>query len=208
MAVWGLAGVKPQGHRTLNPSQHHVQAVLSPCEGTANPEIQLLAGIHRQSFVAIGLSQVIHGIADVCVGDGTEFSSVNRPLRATRFVHDRENSIKNLRKIRNVVKEDLKDKGFLSKDKKTPLSTKYLFLWHCFPNSARCHVNACTDKPEQYLCAKAHKELTKLKGLFTIQQLLGANQSFWLRTRTFTSAAAAPFGEHVPVSIWVYSIHC
>lgn len=93
--------------------------MLSPCKGTANPQIQLLAGIHGQSFIAIGLSQVIHGIADVCVGDGTEFSSVNRPLRATRFVHDRKNSIKNLRKIRRVVKEDLKDKGFLSKDKTT-----------------------------------------------------------------------------------------
>lgn len=100
--------------------------MLSPCEGTANPQIQLLAGIHGQSLVAIGLSQVIHGIADVCVGDGAEFSSVNRPLRATGFVHHRENSIKNLMKIRSTVKKDLKDKDFLSKDKKNPNSHKIL----------------------------------------------------------------------------------
>lgn len=81
-----------------------------------------------------------------------------------------------------------------------------MFLCHCFLNSARCHANTLTDKPEQYLSihSKAYEELTKLKDLFTIQQLLGANQYSWLRAQTFTSAAAAPFGEHVPVSLWVF----
>lgn len=122
MAVWGLAGLNHEGTEPfLSPSQNHLQSVLSPGEGTADPQIQLLASIHGQSLVAVGLSQVIHGIADVCVGDGTEFSSVNRPLCATRLVHDRKNSIENLRKIRSAVKEDLKDKSFLPKDKKSTL---------------------------------------------------------------------------------------
>lgn len=71
-------------------------AATVPCEGTANAQVQLLPRIHGQGFVLVGVTQTVHGLADVRVGDGAEFRAINTFLPAATFVHDRLNGVQHL----------------------------------------------------------------------------------------------------------------
>lgn len=67
-----------------------------PGEGAANAEIQFLACIHRQGFIAVRFTQAVHGTPDVSVSDGTEFSTKNGLLPGTGPVHHWLDGVQNL----------------------------------------------------------------------------------------------------------------
>ena len=69
---------------------------LTPGEGTADAEVQLLAGVHGQRLVAVGLPQLAHGLPDVRVGDGAELGSEHGLLAAVRRVHCRLDGVQDL----------------------------------------------------------------------------------------------------------------
>lgn len=54
-----------------------VACVCVPSEGTANAQVQLLTCVHRQSLIAVGFPQLVHGVADVQVCDGAEFCTIH-----------------------------------------------------------------------------------------------------------------------------------
>ena len=45
---------------------------LEAGEGAADPEVELLAGIHAARFVLVRLHEAVHRGSDVAVGDGRE----------------------------------------------------------------------------------------------------------------------------------------
>lgn len=77
------------------------EAATVPCKGAANAQIQLLPCIHCQRFVLVGVTQRVHGLADVRVGDGAEFCSIDTLLPGAPFVHDWLNGIQDLPGRRN-----------------------------------------------------------------------------------------------------------
>jgi len=78
----GYRGQKGTGSRIPDP-QHCIQvsriyleeASLEPGEGAANPEVQLLARVHRLGLVLVRLAQAVHGGHDVLVRDGGELGA-------------------------------------------------------------------------------------------------------------------------------------
>lgn len=70
--------------------------VRVPCESTADPKVQFLPSVHRQSLVLVGFSQPVHGITDVSVGDGTELGPVHSALVTVRLIHHRPDGVQNL----------------------------------------------------------------------------------------------------------------
>lgn len=79
------------------------EAACIPCECTANAQIKFLSCIHCQGFIAIRFTQAIHGVTDVCVGDRTEFCTINTLLPGTPFVHHWLNGIQYLLGKRNYM---------------------------------------------------------------------------------------------------------
>lgn len=72
-----------------------------PGEGAANAEIQFLTGIYWQGFIAVGLTQAVHGTPDISVGDGTELGSVNCLPSGVGPVHHWLDSVQDLRDKRS-----------------------------------------------------------------------------------------------------------
>lgn len=81
---------------SCHPKTRPEEAAYVPCESTADAQIQLLPCIHGQGFIAIRVTQAIHGIANVCVSDRTEFCTVNSLLPRAPFVHHGLNGIQYL----------------------------------------------------------------------------------------------------------------
>lgn len=71
-------------------------AGTAPSERTADAQVQLLAGIHRECLIVVRLTQAGHGIADVRVSDGTEPGPEHCLLTTVGIIHDRKNGIKDL----------------------------------------------------------------------------------------------------------------
>ena len=53
---------------------------LKSGEGAADPQVQLLPGVHGLGLVLVGLPQVVHGQLDVFVGDRRKFRPENSDL--------------------------------------------------------------------------------------------------------------------------------
>lgn len=70
---------------------------LEPGESTADAQVQLLAGVHRQRLVVVRLAQAGHGVTDVCVCDGAEPGPEHSLLAAVGLIHDGDDGIKDLK---------------------------------------------------------------------------------------------------------------
>ena len=57
----------------LNAAASHLEELgLESREGTADPEVELLAGVHAAGLVLVGLHQAVHGRPDIPVRDRRE----------------------------------------------------------------------------------------------------------------------------------------
>lgn len=121
------------------------EAAYIPCERTANAQIKLLSCIHCQGFIAIRFTQAIHGVTDVCVGDRTEFCTINTLLPGTPFVHHWLNGIQYLLGERNHMQ---------------------CIVNYIYANSHHNKYHTCTSH-----CLICYSQLTKCPFTFTKQRL-------------------------------------
>lgn len=67
-----------------------------PGEGTADAQVQLLTSVHRQRFVLVRFSQVVHSVPDVRVRYRTEFGTKHTLILGNSFIHYWLDGIQNL----------------------------------------------------------------------------------------------------------------
>lgn len=65
----------------------------APGERTADTQVQLLPGVHRQRLVVVGLPQAGHGGADVRVRDGAEPGPEHRLFATVGWIHDGQHGV-------------------------------------------------------------------------------------------------------------------
>ena len=68
----------------------------APGERTADAQVQLLPGVHRQRLVVVWLTQAGHGGTDVRVCDGAEPSPEHGLFATMGWIHDGQHSVQDL----------------------------------------------------------------------------------------------------------------
>ncbi len=138
-----------------------------PCESTADPEVQFLTSIYRQSLVPVGFSESGHGVTDIRVCDGAELCAVHCTIITVRLVHHRLNGIQHLRwynhtnKSRHCTQNNRTEHlsymdnlrlYFLSIDSDSPQNKCSLLLYHNPTTAQHSHKLLLQPVNKQQLC--------------------------------------------------------